>query len=296
MDELLIKNICPNCQSPFTPDYTFGNIMRCKACKTWSRIVDGQIREDVFYKIVPFKMNKAQLIEHIISVVIEKCKYSLVTDAGEIEIVRKYVPVREIYSGDSRKLINGSLESFLLNEEQSKCANYDKLIPHESQESFNLKAISDKTVKICNVDINKEEQDMEYSLYRSDAFKIIFLPTYEIHFKKNGEVWECLGLDGFWGLDKFITHKRKYGELLMIPTLYWINNIIGALIILTCGIDCLISAIALNGNILAYLLYFAGYGFLAFILYGIICMGILKSIFKIISELCFKIKLKSLLK
>lgn len=296
MDELLINNICPNCQSPFSPDYIFGNLMRCKACKTWSRIVDGHIREDVFYKIVPFKITKEQLIDHIITLALDECKYNLVTDAGEIEIMKKFVPVREIYTGDFRQLINGSLESFLLNGQQVKCANYDKLIPYEIQESFSLKMVNDNTVKVCDVDINKEEQDKEYGLYRSDAFKIIFLPTYEIHFKKNGERWECLGLEGFWGLDKYITHKRKNGEPLMIPALYWTNNILGALIIIGCGIDCLISAISLNGNILAYLLYFAGYGFVAFILYGILCAGIVKYVFNVISKFCFKIKFRSLFK
>ena len=86
METVILDSKCPSCGAAFEPDYIFGNMRRCAACKMWSVAVSGKVNENVIFKIVLFESTKEDLKQRLENLLIGKCTRNVADILGNATI------------------------------------------------------------------------------------------------------------------------------------------------------------------------------------------------------------------
>ncbi len=213
METVILDSKCPNCGEAFKPDYIFGNMRRCAACKMWSVAISGNVNENVISKIVLFELTKEDLKQRLEKLLIDKCVRNVADILGNVTIHSFYLPVIEIGTGTERRLIPANMAYSGCFVSSLECSVYDDIFDITLQKSFSIDILRNERINVLDVDISKRDQDHEYGIFRHDFYKILYLPIYEISFDRSPEKWYCLGIHDFWGLDKTITHVKTLIEI-----------------------------------------------------------------------------------
>lgn len=213
METVILDSKCPNCGEAFKPDYIFGNMRRCAACKMWSVAISGNVNENVISKIVLFELTKEDLKQRLEKLLIDKCVRNVADILGNVTIHSFYLPVREIGTGTERRLIPANMAYSGCFVSSLECSVYDDIFDITLQKSFSIDILRNERINVLDVDISKRDQDHEYGIFRHDFYKILYLPIYEISFERSPEKWYCLGIHDFWGLDKAVTHVKTPKEI-----------------------------------------------------------------------------------
>lgn len=173
METVILDSKCPNCGEAFKPDYIFGNMRRCAACKMWSVAISGNVNENVISKIVLFELTKEDLKQRLEKLLIDKCVRNVADILGNVTIHSFYLPVREIGTGTERRLIPANMAYSGCFVSSLECSVYDDIFDITLQKSFSIDILRNERINVLDVDISKRDQDHEYGIFRHDFYKIL---------------------------------------------------------------------------------------------------------------------------
>lgn len=231
MTEVLLNSKCPNCGSAFDPDYIFGNLRMCRACKQWSvALANNTFNENVMFRIIHFEVDPEQIRKDLYDYFRDDCSLGFLRNIKNVSIEKLLIPVREIGSGNNRRLIPlNTLHSDIVtdliyknpnNNEYNLCTLktpvYDSFIPRDKQKLFSAEDARSKDIKTEDIDIPKETIDAKYNILRDEYYRVIYLPIYRIHLGGVDKTWACYGLKDVYGLKSansfFAVEKSKEAE------------------------------------------------------------------------------------
>ena len=243
MTEVLLNSKCPNCGSAFDPDYIFGNLRMCRACKQWSvALANNTFNENVMFRIIHFEIDSQQIRKDLCDFLLNECSLGFLKKITDVTIEKLLIPVREIGSGNDRKiiplnsnysgivddLVYKSSDTTVYNPRKSEGTVYDLFIPREKQKLFSGEDARSRDIKTEEIDVSKESVDFEYNIFRDEYYRIIYIPVYRIHLGGIDKTWACYGLKGVYGLksaksflavEKSREAKKNYKKRGLIATI-----------------------------------------------------------------------------
>ncbi len=215
MPEILLNSKCPNCGSTFDPDWIFGNLRMCRACKQWSvALTNNTFNENVMFRIIHFEVDSEQIMKDLNDFLSEECSLEFLKKINNVTIEKLLIPVREIRLDRSRKiiplnsnysdivddLIYKSSDNMAYNPRKSEGTVYDPFIPRDKQKLFSGEDLRNKEIKTEDIDIPKGTIDTKYGILRDEYYRVIYLPIYRIHLGGINKTWACYGLKDVYGL------------------------------------------------------------------------------------------------
>ena len=206
MEEINIISLKCSCGRPILSENIFGSMAYCEACHSHKLIGDSSTLKPVFNKIVPFVRDARYYRQLLLDYFMKRGDAELFDRMKWVhDLQRYYVPVREIGSGSSRRMValNQSNKDVYIGLFSQGPIDIGKLRESLPEEKFREMVVADykpiyqqmseNEIEFLKIDVSMDKLDHQYQVDQHESLVVKYLPVFIL--ETNLCKMVCIGFD-----------------------------------------------------------------------------------------------------